>query len=83
VVEFSNREAKIETGQLDGIFRSEGVERPELLFLASEDLDEGKFRTDQQVLLNAGARTILQRLLAAIALQWWEKGLLPPGRDSG
>jgi hypothetical protein len=67
VVEFSHREAQIEAGKFDGIIYSESVERPELLSLVSEDLDEGKFRTDQQVLLNAGASTILQGLLAAIA----------------
>jgi hypothetical protein len=37
------------------------------LFLASEDFDEGIFRTDQQVFLYAGAGAILQGLLAAIA----------------
>ena len=41
LVELSNREAKIETAQFDGIGSSQGVERPEPLFLAPENFNEG------------------------------------------
>ena len=44
VVEFSHREAQIEAGKFDGIIYSDSVERPELLSLASEDLDEGEIQ---------------------------------------
>src|SRR6266851_7374418 len=66
LVDVGNKEAKAEATQFDGIAESESVERPEPLFLTTEDFDEGKLGTDQQVFLNAGAGTILQGFLAAI-----------------
>jgi len=67
LVDVGNREAKTEAARFDGVASCEGRERPEALFLAPEDFDEGKLSTDQQVCLHAGAGTILPGFLAAIA----------------
>jgi hypothetical protein len=51
LVDSGDREAKAEAMEFDGIACSQRIERPEALFLAAEDFDEGKLRTEQQVFL--------------------------------
>ena len=58
-VDLGNWEVETEAAQFNGIAEFEGVERPKTLFLAVEDFDEGKLRTDQQVFLDAGAGAVL------------------------